>query len=166
MAVDGVSGDRNYTGWVNGGTSSTNAANTYNAVINTDEKSGISMDDFFQLMITQMTNQDFLNPSGDTEYMSQMAQMYSMQAMQALAEANEQTSAIALVGKTVTASKYNIGGSVNEQTGVVEKMMMEDGEYHFYVNGTPFTMSQIHSIQATEQSENSGSEGKDDDAAL
>ena len=164
MSVGSVSDDRNYTGWVNGGTSTT-AANTYNAVISTKKDEGISMDDFFQLMITQMTNQDFLNPSDDTEYMSQMAQMYSMQAMQELAKATEQTSAIALVGKTVTASKYNVGGSVNEQTGVVEKMMIEDGEYRFYVNGTPFTMSQIHSVQVTEASAEESGTGKDDDAA-
>lgn len=165
MAVDGVSGDRNYTGWVNGGTS-TNAANTYNAVISTEEKSGISMDDFFQLMISQMTNQDFLNPSGDTEYMSQMAQMYSMQAMQELAKATERSSAISLVGQNVTASKYNVGGSVNEQTGIVEKMVMEDGEYRFYVNGTSFTMSQILSVNAPKESDTTTGSDKDDNAKL
>lgn len=150
MAVDGISGDRNYTSWINGGTN-TDKTNTYNAVINTDGETGVSMDDFFHLMITQMTNQDFMNPSGDTEYMSQMAQFYSMQSMQEVAKFSKQNNAMSLVGQYVSATKYNVGGTVNTQTGKVDKIVQKDGEYQFFVNNTAFTAAQITEVFSSEQ---------------
>ena len=36
-------------------------------------------------MLNQLSNQDFMNPVDDTQYMSQLAQIASMQAMQEMA---------------------------------------------------------------------------------
>jgi flagellar basal-body rod modification protein FlgD len=46
----------------------------------------LSMDDFLQLLAAQLANQDALNPSTDTEFISQMAQFTSLQAMQTMSE--------------------------------------------------------------------------------
>lgn len=157
MAVNGVSGDRNYATMLGTGSAGTTATDkVYNAVIKDgSEKEGVSMDDFFSLMITQLTNQDFMNPADDTQYMAQMAQFYSMQAMKDLAGYTKQSAALSLVGKTVTVSKNNIGGETDSQTGVVEKLVMTDGEYKLYVNGQSYTMNQIRQVHASAAAEDS-----------
>jgi len=52
-----------------------------------DEASGGSVlgkDDFLQLLVTQMTNQDPLEPMSDTEYIAQLAQFSSLEQLQNL----------------------------------------------------------------------------------
>ncbi len=151
MAVNGVSNDRNYTTMLGTGAAGNTATDkVYNAIIKDgSEDEGVSMDDFFSLMITQLTNQDFMNPADDTQYMSQMAQFYSMQAMKELAGYTQQGTALSLVGKTVTASKNNIGGATDSQTGVVEKLVLVNGDYQFYINGQSYTMNQISQVHAS-----------------
>lgn len=148
--VDGL--DRNYQNILNG----TTQTNTYNAVITSGKEESISLDDFFSMMVTQLTNQDFMNPMDDTQYMSQMAQFYSMQSMQQVAQYSQQNYAISLVGQNVTVSRYNVGGEVETVTGTVEKMSVTDGEYLIYVNGQSFKLSQIQQVENTRGNASSG----------
>ena len=81
MAVNGVGGDRNYTSMLDG-TASTNKV--YDAVFGNADDNQLSSDDFYTLMITQLTNQDFMNPVDDTQYIAQMAQFSTRDQMMEL----------------------------------------------------------------------------------
>ena len=62
-----IGSDRNYNNWLNGGTPTSSADKVYDAVFtNDDSNQSIQVNDFLNLMITQMTNQDFTNPTDDT----------------------------------------------------------------------------------------------------
>ena len=50
----------------------------------TSDGSVLGKDDFLQLLITQMTNQDPLEPMSDTEYIAQLAQFSSLEQLQNL----------------------------------------------------------------------------------
>lgn len=144
MAVDSISSDRNYTSMLNGGTT----GKVYNAVFGDEDDSDLSINDFFNLMITQLTNQDFMNPMDDTEYMSQMAQFATMQEMMDLCQYSKQNYVMSMLGKEVTIGKNKIGGSTESVTGVVEKIVLEDDEYKIYIDGKPYDLSKVTQISA------------------
>lgn len=144
MAVNGVNSDRNYTNMLNGGTT----GKVYNAVFGDEDDSNLSVNDFFNLMITQLTNQDFMNPVDDTEYMSQMAQFATMQEMMDLCQYSKQNYVMSMLGKEVTIGKNMIGGSTGSVTGVVEKIVLEDDEYKIYIDGKPYDLNKVTQISA------------------
>ncbi len=140
MPVDGVSTDRNYTSLLDGTSKTTK---TYNAVFSNGEDSDLTVNDFFDMMITQLTNQDFMNPVDDTQYLAQMAQFATMQEMMDLCQYSKQNYAMSMLGKEVSVSKNNIGGSSETITGIVEKIGIEDNEYKLYVNGKAYDYSRV-----------------------
>lgn len=144
MAVGGVNSDRNYLDMINGN----GTGKVYDAVFSDEDKSDLSISDFFNIMITQLTNQDFMNPIDDTQYMAQMAQFATMQEMMDLAQYSKQNYVMSMLGKEVTIGKNQIGGSTENVTGVVEKITLEDDEYKIYVNGTPYDLSKVTQISA------------------
>lgn len=161
MPVNGTgsSTDRYYESLLNG-TASTDK-NHFNAVFSNEDKSHLDVSDFMNLMITQMTNQDFLNPTDNTEYMSQLAQFSSMQEMQKLAEYSKTNYAASLLGQTVTVAKNEIGGDVTKNTGVVSSVSLVNNEFTVKVNGQTYSLDQIMQIHngesAAEDSESAES---------
>ena len=59
------------------------------------------MQDFLNLLVAQITNQDALNPMDNTEFIAQMAQFSTLQAMTDLTEMALQGQATSLLGKNV-----------------------------------------------------------------
>ena len=135
----------------------TSSGNNYNAVF-TDESdnSVLDPDQFLNLLVLQMQNQDFMNPMDDSTYITQMTQFSNMQQMQKMAEYSETSYALSLVGKTVTASRIQVNGSLDTTTGVVDKVSLVDGDYVLYVGGKTYTLSQIMSVQAGGSSSGDG----------
>ena len=136
---------------------SSSTGNNYNAVF-TDESDNsiLDPDQFLNLLVLQMQNQDFMNPMDDTTYITQMTQFSNMQQMQKMAEYSQTSYAMSLVGKTVTASRIQVNGSLDTTTGVVDKVSLLDGEYVLYVGGKTYTLSQIMSIQTGSESGETG----------
>lgn len=125
------------------------SGNVINAVFSDKKANSVSMDDFLQLMVAQLQNQDFMNPMDDTQYVTQLAQFSAMQQMQEVAQYSKSNFMASLVGKTVTAAKFTIGGNVNKVEGVVTKLSLVDNEYKAFVNGVGYTMDQIMEINET-----------------
>lgn len=147
--------------WMNNLSSVNNAQKTsgtnFNAVFEDEKDKGVSVDDFFNLMLQQLTNQDFMNPTDDTQYLAQLAQFATMEQMIQLGEYSKQNYVSSLLGKEVTVTKHNIGGSSEDKTGIVERVGIEDGDYKIYVDGSPYSLERIKDIYApgTAASENS-----------
>ena len=137
-SVSGVSNDRNFSSVSN------TKANTTN----------ITADDFLQLMIAQLKNQDFMNPVDDTQYLSQLAQFTTMQQTTEMSEKISQSYLLSLVGTNVTAAKYGTAGDIINETGTIEKISLVDGENLIFVNGTSFTLEQMMELNATNTSPN------------
>lgn len=55
---------------------------SWDAVFTDKADNGVSVDDFLNLMVAQLQNQDFMNPVDDTQYVTQLAQFATMQQMQ------------------------------------------------------------------------------------
>ena len=91
----------------------------------------MQMDDFLQLLTSQISNQDPLEPMKDTEFISQMANIASLEQMQQFTEGFEM---IASSQKDMVAQAY-LGKMVNisedglEVSGLVDSVEKDsDGE--------------------------------------
>ena len=138
------------------GTGSTDKTHTWNAVFE-EKKPGVTADDFLTLMVAQLTNQDFMNPVDDTQYVTQLAQFTTMQQMQEMANYTKTSYVMSLVGKPVTAARISVGGDLLKETGPVQKISLHNNEYAVWVNGKKFSLEQIMELGATD--ETTGSDG-------
>lgn len=163
------SSERNYTAMLNSAgkdvKATENLSKKYGITYTTEDNSSLSVDDFFTLMITQLSNQDFMNPTDDSEFMTQMTQFASLKAMQEMAQFTQQNFAMSLLGKTVTATKYSNGTKITE-TGVVESMSKKDNEYQVTVNGHVFTMNEVSEVSVGNSAASADSESYDPSEAL
>ncbi|MDD3429678.1 MAG: flagellar hook capping FlgD N-terminal domain-containing protein [Oscillospiraceae bacterium] len=111
--------------------------------------SNLNVQDFLELMIAQLQNQDFTNPVDDTQYVTQMAQIASMQQMQELAYYSKTNYAMGLVGKEVTVASISLGANVTQKTGVVEKVVLANDSYSLYIDGKEYKLSQVMTVNDT-----------------
>jgi flagellar hook assembly protein FlgD len=130
------------------GTSSVHSGITVNTPYEKEDQ-GVKVEDFLQLMIAQLTNQDFMNPADDTQYVTQLAQFATMQSMQELSYYSQTNYVTNLVGKTVTVATLGLGGAVSKDVGVVSAINLSGESYTLTVNGKEYEMSQIMNVADT-----------------
>src|SRR4051794_8575562 len=110
----------------------------------------LGKDDFLKLFVAQLSHQDPMNPMNDQDMMGQMASFSQLEQITNMAAANESiaasmssTSAVGLIGRTVTwVDKDKLS-----HTGTVEKVTVTDGKPSLTVAGTdgvdPATIAQV-----------------------
>ena len=118
----------------------------------------VSSDTFLSLLVAEMTNQDPMEPTSNTEFVTQMAQFTSLQYSKDSATYSQSNYASSLVGKTVTASKMD-GSKQVTKTGVVQSVMKNGDSYTLKIDGVSFELSNITSIAQTDTSDNTGTTG-------
>ena len=88
------------------------------------------------------------------------ATISNMQRMQEMASYSKMSYAMSLVGKVVTASRFNVSGNLETTTGVVEKLSLVNNEYVFYIGDKKYTLQQIMEVSTgSEESTEEGSAG-------
>ena len=104
---------------------------------------------FMQLLIAQLKNQDPMKPMEDKEFITQLAQFSSLEAMEkmtdqmeALTSSQMLVQAATLLGKQVTAKLEN--GEV--VTGTISQVKILDGQPTAVVNGKEIDTSLITQI--------------------
>jgi flagellar basal-body rod modification protein FlgD len=105
---------------------------------------------FLKLMMTQLKDQDPLNPQDPSQYLGQLAQMTTVEQETNIAESAAQTAAaqsdntaIALLGHTVS----YVDAQGNTQTGSVQKVDFASGTPSLTINGvsgiSPAAVSEV-----------------------
>jgi flagellar basal-body rod modification protein FlgD len=102
---------------------------------------------FLQLLVTQMTSQDPLNPQSDTAFAAQLAQFSALQQSQTMATDMGALQADALIGQTVSVASATNG--TQSTSGVVNGVVMSGGVPNILVNGQLYDLSQIQAIAPT-----------------
>jgi flagellar basal-body rod modification protein FlgD len=115
--------------------------------------STLDMNDFLQLLSAQLANQDVMNPTDNTEFISQMAQFTSLQAMQTLSQLSFAQYGASLVGKNVLVAKYDRNGEYVEKQGVVEKINFSSGQNLITVDGEQYDLSSVMEVLSDKTSD-------------
>jgi flagellar basal-body rod modification protein FlgD len=113
----------------------------------------LNMQDFLNLLVAQITNQDAMNPMDNTEFIAQMAQFSTLQAMTDLTEIALQGQATSLIGKNVVVAGYNNYGELTIDEGIVQRVTIHSGKTKLYVNDIEYEYSNVMEIKEAETTE-------------
>lgn len=109
----------------------------------------LGQDAFLQLLMAQLKNQDPLNPTDSSQFMSQQAQLTQVSELQKLnktiASSNEMMQASALIGKNVSLTDPN--NSDNIISGKVSEARIDSKGTNVVINGNSYPMDNIISIK-------------------
>lgn len=115
----------------------------------TSPNATVSQDQFLQLLVTQLQNQDPNNPTDQTQMLAQLAQFSSLSEMQSLnqtmttsAQFGQLSESAGLIGKTVTA-----GTTDSPISGVVSSVAVQSGKTYLNIGGQDVDASTVTSIQ-------------------
>lgn len=125
----------------------------YKDMFTTEKNNVVTMDSFYELLIAEMQNQDPLEPTTNTEFISQMATFTSLQATQDNFDMQQQNYAKTLVGQSVG---INDGGEKMIQ-GVVDYVTFGD-EVMVSVGGKSYPLSSVKMIQSGGEATDAGSQ--------
>ncbi|HEX3718725.1 MAG TPA: flagellar hook capping FlgD N-terminal domain-containing protein [Verrucomicrobiae bacterium] len=106
----------------------------------------LSQADFLNLLVTQMSSQDPLNPESDTEFAAQLAQFSALQASQNTSSTLSTIQASGLIGQTVSLAAT--GGNA-ASSGVVSQVQISSGVPEVVINGQTYQLSQITAVSPT-----------------
>lgn len=126
-----------------------NAQNVANAV-NSATSQTLSEQDFLNLLVTQMTTQDPLNPMTNQDMLSQMVQFSTLQGNTALQStlANVQSSQTFSDANSLIGRQVNLQADANGDTaqGVVSSVDLSSGTPQIVVNGQSYNLSQVLNV--------------------
>ena len=102
---------------------------------------------FLKLLVAQMKYQDPMEPTDNTEYVSQLAQFSSLEAMNNMSQSVDLQRATGLIGKVVTATKTDsITGVATEKTGSVEFVSQSGSKTYLTIDGDQYELDNISKI--------------------
>ena len=125
-------------------TSATTAAINSSDSLST-KKEALNQNDFLQLLVAQMQNQNPLEPQSNTEMAAQMAQFTSLQQASSMSASLAMLQANSLIGNTVTLQI----DSQTTATGVVQGVALQSGTPEIMVNGTLYKLDQVTAVAPT-----------------
>lgn len=109
--------------------------------------STLDKDAFLQLLVTQMKYQDPLEPTDNTEYVSQLATFSTLEEMQNMTSSLSMTRATSLVGQYVTVKVTNETTGITSLTGgKVDYVSIENNKAFLNINGEKYSIDDLDSI--------------------
>ena len=115
-----------------------------------ESNSQLKMDYFLQLLTSQITNQDPLEPMKDTEFISQMANIASLEQMQQFTQGFSKfaDSHGEMLAQTYLGNRVEILSDNKEVNGIVEAVnRSDDGTIEVVVNGDSYDPSSIKRVE-------------------
>ena len=114
----------------------------------------IDSDMFLTLLVAEMQNQDPLEPTSNTEWVSQYATFTQVQQMTEMSRSMDQIRANSLVGKEVIMKVTSEStGEVTYKRGKVEYVQVENGKSLLVIDGGQYSIDDLDSVISDEYSE-------------
>lgn len=117
-----------------------------NAGTTKTDHSSVSKDQFLQILASQLSNQDPLNPMSDTDFIAQMAQFSALEQMQNLNTSFVNYQAYSMIGKNVFATVTKEDGSITQIYGQVTGVNTDDGVPYLDVGGYNVRLDQVGAV--------------------
>ncbi len=121
---------------------------------NEKNKNAVDSDMFLTLLVAEMQNQDPLEPTSNTEWVSQYATFTQVQKMSEMAEAVDVLRANELIGKEVIVKTTSTDtGEVNYKQGIVDFVEIENGKPLLVIDNAKYSISDLDTVVSTEYSQ-------------
>jgi flagellar basal-body rod modification protein FlgD len=117
---------------------STSTSSNTSTSKSTSGTSGLGESDFLNLLITQLKNQNPLEPMKDTDFIAQLANFSNLQQMTSVNTNISAMNAAGLIGKQITTS--------DGLSGTVSQVSIDAGNPSVYVGSKKYAMSDITNI--------------------
>ncbi len=112
----------------------------------TKKSNGMDKDAFLQLLVAQMQNQDPLEPTSNTEYISQYAQFSQVEQLNNMAGSMTLQRASGLVGQEVIIETTTSSGNPITVQGRVDYVKYENDKAFLSVNGALYSMDDLKTV--------------------
>ena len=119
---------------------------------NEKSNSGMDKDAFLQLLVAQMKYQDPLEPTSNTEYISQYAQFSQVEALNNMSTTMELSRFSSYVGKEVVIESEGSNGKTTQVRGFVDYVTFEEGKAYFSIDGNLYKATDMVSAISNEYS--------------
>ncbi len=103
-------------------------------------------DAFLQLLVAQMKYQDPLEPTSNTEYISQYAQFSQVEQMQSMSASMDLQRASELVGKEVYVKTTTTSGESKYVQGKVDYVVYENGKAFLSINESLYSLEDLDTV--------------------
>lgn len=124
--------------------SSASSAAGKNAATNVPK--GYDKDAFLQLLVAQMKYQDPMEPTDNSQYITQYATFSQVEQIQNMAASTELSRASGMVGKSVEVTTEDSNGAAKVVEGVVEFVKYENNKAYVSVNGELYAASDVTAV--------------------
>ncbi|MCM1048071.1 MAG: hypothetical protein NC433_06575 [Clostridiales bacterium] len=111
--------------------------------------STVDKDQFLQLLVAQMKYQDPLEPTSNTEYISQYATFSELEQMQNMSASLELARASTLIGQTVLMDVTDSAGRTVTVQGNVDYVTYEGNKAYLSINGELYSMDDLTTVADT-----------------
>lgn len=108
--------------------------------------SNLDKDAFLQLLVAQMKYQDPLEPTSNTEYISQLATFSELEEMQNVSHSMEQARASQLVGQYVFMNVTDSSGVTTYPEGVVDYVVFQNGKTFLSINDKLYNIDDLDTV--------------------
>lgn len=125
-----------------------NASNVNKAVEAAKKESGgaLDKDAFLQLLVTQMKYQDPLEPTDNTEYVSQLATFSELEEMQNMVQSSDMQRASALVGQYVSIADTDAVGNTKYTEGYVDSVVYQGSKTYLKINEVLYDFDNLDQV--------------------
>ena len=108
--------------------------------------SSLDKDAFLQLLVAQMKYQDPLEPTSNTEYISQLATFSELEEMQNLTSGMTLQRASALVGQYCFMKVTDSSGNTTHPEGYVDYVVYENNKAYLSINETLYSIDDLDTV--------------------
>lgn len=135
-------------GMATSNTESTTISSTSNKAKKTSDNNTLDVDDFLQLLVTEMQYQDPLEPTDNSDYIAQMATFTQVEATKEMLDTVSRQTASSLVGKTVImTTDLNKDGYV---AGKVDYWEVISGTIYLGIDGKLYDIADLDTVMDEE----------------
>ncbi|MCR5403337.1 MAG: hypothetical protein K6E91_05870, partial [Butyrivibrio sp.] len=107
---------------------------------------GYDKDAFMQILVAQMKYQDPMEPTSNTEYISQYATFTQVEQLSNMASAMSMSRASEMVGKTVVISEAVEGGGTKDTQGVVDFVTYQGNKAYLNIDGVNYNIDDVTQV--------------------
>ncbi|MCR5503357.1 MAG: hypothetical protein K6F53_10130 [Lachnospiraceae bacterium] len=107
---------------------------------------GYDKDAFLQLLVAQMKYQDPMEPTDNSQYITQYATFSQVEQMQNMAQSVDLSRASSMVGQTVQISSEDSSGNAQLVEGVVDYVKFENNKAFVVINGESYPSDSVTAV--------------------